>query len=98
VSPPLQHQLAFRALAAGELQVETITPADAERIAELIDTYGDLGLSGTMRALIVVAKRLAAPRMATLDRRHFGAVRPSHTTAFELVLDIAAGEDRALLP
>ena len=70
----------FRALAAGELQVETITSADAERIADLIETYADLGLGGTDASLIVVAERLALTKIATLDRRHFGVVRPSHTT------------------
>lgn len=75
----------FRAVAAGELQVEIITPADARRIAELIETYADLGLGGTDASLIVVAERLAVTRIATLDRRHFGVVRPTHTDAFELV-------------
>ena len=43
----------FRAVADGELQIETITPADARRIAELIETYADLGLGGTDASLIV---------------------------------------------
>jgi predicted nucleic acid-binding protein len=75
----------FRAVAAGELQVEVITPADAQRIAELIETYADLSLGGTDASLIVVAERLKAPTIATLDRRHFAVVRPSHTAAFELI-------------
>jgi predicted nucleic acid-binding protein len=74
----------FRALAASELQVEVITPADARRIAELIERYTDLGLGGTDASLIVVAERLGVTRIATLDRRHFGVVRPSHTgSAFD---------------
>lgn len=75
----------FRAVAAGELQVEMITPADALRIAELIETYADLGLGGTDASLIAVAERLGITRIATLDRRHFGVVRPNHTAAFELI-------------
>lgn len=75
----------FRAVAAGELQVEPITPADAKRIAELIETYSDLGLGGTDASLIALAERLRVATIATLDRRHFGVVRPSHTAAFELV-------------
>lgn len=75
----------FRAVAAGEIQVEPITPADARRIADLIETYADLGLGGTDASLIVTAEHLKATTIATLDRRHFGVVRPSHTTAFELV-------------
>ncbi len=75
----------FHAVADGELQVETITPADARRIAELIETYADLGLGGTDASLIVVAERLSVTTIATLDRRHFGVVRPRHTPAFELI-------------
>ncbi len=75
----------FRAVAAGELQVEMVTPADARRIAELIDRYSDLRLGGTDASLIVIAERLGVTRIATLDRRHFGVARPSHTAAFELI-------------
>lgn len=75
----------FRAVAAGELQVEALTSADSRRIADLIEQYADLGLSGTDASLIVIADRLAATKIATLDRRHFGTVRPPHAAAFELV-------------
>ncbi|MEX2555215.1 MAG: PIN domain-containing protein [Actinomycetota bacterium] len=75
----------FRAVAAGELQVEPLTPADGRRIADLIERYADLGLSGTDASLIAIAERLTATQIATLDRRHFGTVRPRHAAAFELV-------------
>jgi hypothetical protein len=75
----------FRAVAAGEIQVEPITAPDARRIADLIETYADLGLSGTDASLIVVAERLNLGTIATLDRRHFSVVRPSHMAAFELI-------------
>ncbi|MHB8469948.1 MAG: type II toxin-antitoxin system VapC family toxin [Gaiellaceae bacterium] len=75
----------FRAVAAGELQVEIVTPADAERIAELIETYADLGLGGTDASLIALGERLGITRIATLDRRHFAVVRTSHAAAFELI-------------
>lgn len=75
----------FRAVAAGELLVEPLMPADGRRIADLIERYSDLGLSGTDASLIAIAERLAVTRIATLDRRHFGTVRPGHVAAFELV-------------
>lgn len=58
---------------------------DARRIADLIETYSDLGLSGTDASLIVLTERLNTTVIATLDRRHFGVVRPHHITAFELI-------------
>lgn len=75
----------FRAVADGELRIETITPADARRIADLIETYADLGLGGTDASLIAIAERLNIGKLATLDRRHFSVVRPAHTAGFELV-------------
>jgi len=75
----------FRAVSDGELQIETITPADARRIAELIEAYADLGLGGTDASLIAIAERMKLRTLATLDRRHFSVVRPHHTAAFELV-------------
>lgn len=75
----------FRAVADGELQIETLTPAETRRIADLIETYADLGLGGTDASLIVIAERMKVATLATLDRRHFSVVRPAHTAAFELV-------------
>jgi uncharacterized protein len=75
----------FRAVAEGEFQIETVTPTDARRIAELIETYADLGLGGTDASLIAIAERLKLTRIATLDRRHFSVVRPAHAPAFDLV-------------
>lgn len=75
----------FRAIAAGEVQVEVMTTSDAERIAALIEIYADLGLSGTDASLVAVSERLGLTRLATLDRRHFAVVRPDHTAAFELI-------------
>lgn len=36
-------------------------------------------------ALIAAAERLGASEVATLDRRHFTVVRPSHVEAFTLL-------------
>jgi predicted nucleic acid-binding protein len=75
----------FGVIASGELNVDVLTLADAGRIAELITTYRDLRLGGTDASLVTLAERYGVPRIATLDRRHFTVVRPSHATAFELV-------------
>ena len=65
--------------------MESITPADTRRIAELIEPYADLRLGGTDASLVVLAERLNVARIATLDRRHIAVVRPSHIAAFDLV-------------
>jgi predicted nucleic acid-binding protein len=63
-----------------DLQVE-----DYERMAELVETYADFPLGTTDAAVIAVAERLDITEIATLDRRHFHAVRPRHADAFTLL-------------
>lgn len=54
-------------------------------MAELIETYADLRLGTVDASVIATAERLGAPKVATLDRRHFTVVRPGHVESFELV-------------
>lgn len=60
-------------------------PEDWSRIAELVDQFADLPLGGTDASVAVLAERLQTPLVATLDRRHFGALRPRHCDAFQIV-------------
>jgi uncharacterized protein len=36
-------------------------------------------------SVVAVAERLGLAEVATLDRRHFSAIRPKHVTAFTLL-------------
>lgn len=58
---------------------------DHERIRELMREYADLPLDVVDATVVAVAERLEEDTIATLDRRHFSAVRPRHTAAFTLV-------------
>jgi uncharacterized protein len=69
----------------GELDVEGPADEDFARIAELVEEYADFPLGGTDASVIALAERLHAPIVVTLDRRHFGAVRPRHREVFELL-------------
>lgn len=72
-------------VASGAFTTEPVVPADWIRIAELVWQYRDLPL-GTVDASVVTAgERLGIREVATLDRRHFSVVRPTHTSTFELV-------------
>ncbi len=75
----------YTSIVEGGLVVEPLVAADWHRVRELVDRYRDLGLGGTDASLIAVAERLRADRVATLDRRHFSVVRPSHIAGFDLV-------------
>lgn len=71
-------------LASGAFTTDPVAPSDWLRIAELVWEYRDLPL-GTVDASVVTAgERLGIREVATLDRRHFSVVRPTHTSNFEL--------------
>ncbi len=72
-------------LAAGELVPEQVEAGDWMRIAALVAAYGDLPLGSVDASIVAAAERLGAGTLATLDRRRFSVVRPTHVDAFDLV-------------
>ena len=72
-------------LAAGALTPEPVLAGDWLRIAELTARYGDLPLGAVDASVVTAAERLKISEVATLDRRHFSVIRPSHVAAFELL-------------
>ena len=62
-------------LAAARWAVEWGGPEDVVRACALCDRYGTLGLGLVDGVVIAQAERLGAEAIATLDVRHFGAVR-----------------------
>ena len=67
------------------LDVEGPGEADLVRMGELVEEYADFPLGGTDASVVALAERLDAEIVVTLDRRHFGAVRPQHRDAFTLL-------------
>jgi uncharacterized protein len=62
-----------------------VPPGDWLRIAELVATYRDLPLGTVDASIVAAAERRNISDVATVDRRHFGVVRPNHVTAFTLI-------------
>jgi len=54
-------------------------------MTELAGKYIDMKLGTTDASVIALAERLRIAEVATLDRRHFTAVRPRHVTALTLL-------------
>ncbi|HEY7593072.1 MAG TPA: VapC toxin family PIN domain ribonuclease [Actinophytocola sp.] len=75
----------LRALAAGDFVPVELTTSDYERMAELVEQYADLPLGTSDAAVVAVAERLKVVEVATLDRRHFTIVRPSHVNTLTLL-------------
>lgn len=74
-----------RSLVAGDFTVVPSTLDGLERTADLIGQYADLPLGLVDAAVITLAEQLGVAEIATLDRRHFSVVRPSHVNAFTLL-------------
>jgi uncharacterized protein len=68
-------------LTAGNYSLVELTKPDVARMSELARTYGDLRLDATDASVIAIAERLRITDIATLDRRDFSVVRPSHASS-----------------
>lgn len=72
-------------LASGDLIVDPVAASDWLRIAELVHVYRELPLGTVDASVIAAAERLGATTVATIDRRHFGVVRPAHCERLEIL-------------
>ena len=82
---PRVEALFLQSLADGAFFAVELTTSDYGRMAELVDTYGDLPLGTTDASVVPSAERLELTEVATLDRRHFTVVRPTHVETLTLL-------------
>ena len=75
----------LRSIVSGTFTVVDLQTSDSDRMADLVETYADFPLGTTDAAVIAVAERLGVREIATVDHRHFRAVRPRHAEAFALL-------------
>lgn len=72
-------------IAAGAYQVLDLAAADYVRVRDVCDQYADADIGFVDAAVLAIVERLNESRLATLDRRHFGLLRPRHRDSIELV-------------
>lgn len=82
--PPEAWLIFLDDLLAGVYRVEAPTGVDLARCRDLQARYGDLALGIVDASVVALAERLGESKVATLDQRHFRAVRPAHLEALEL--------------
>ncbi len=70
---------------AGAYLVADLVGADYARVRELCDRYADSDIGFVDAAVFAVVERLNEPKLATLDRRHFGLLRPRHRASIDLL-------------
>ena len=75
----------LRRIRVGELGVEQLEIDDLDRTIELMERYADLDVGFVDAAILAIVERLDEPKLATLDRKHFGAMRPRHVESLELL-------------
>ena len=68
-------RLFLRDVATGAFMVEWGAASDLTRARELDELYADLNLGLVDAVVMAVAERIGARAIATLDVRHFGAVK-----------------------
>lgn len=68
----------------GTFELVHLAPADLTRMAELVLQYADFPLGGVDASVVAVAERFGVDRVATLDRRHFSVVKPTHVPTLTL--------------
>jgi predicted nucleic acid-binding protein len=73
------------AVAEGSFELVALQPSDFARMAELVLTYSNFPLGTTDASVIALAERLGITEVATLDHRHFRAVRPHHVGTLTLL-------------
>ena len=75
----------IRAVVDGELEIEPLESADIVRAEAVLRKYSDLNPGFVDATVVAIAERLDAIQILTTDRRHFGAMRPAHASAFQLL-------------
>lgn len=75
----------LRDVADGVYDLVAVSQEDVNRAAQLVERYSDLPLGTADAVVVAVAERYGAATIATLDRRHFSVVRPSHVSALTLL-------------
>ena len=70
---------------AGAYLVADLAPSDYARVRDLCDRYADADIGFVDAAVLAIVERLGEPKLATLDRRHFGMLRPRHVGSLILL-------------
>jgi predicted nucleic acid-binding protein len=70
---------------AGAFEIVALSSPDYDRAAELMTTYAELRVGFVDAAVLAIVERLRERKLATLDARHFAAMRPRHVAALELL-------------
>jgi predicted nucleic acid-binding protein len=69
----------------GALELLDLPKRWLQRVGELLECYRDLSLGLVDATVLATTEMLGEPKLATLDRRHFHAIKPTHCEALQLL-------------
>jgi predicted nucleic acid-binding protein len=69
----------------GAIAVVDLVRDDYVRVRELLGRYADLNHGFVDAAVVAIVERLREDKLASLDRSHFGTIRPRHIQALRLL-------------
>lgn len=75
----------LRDIERGAYRLEEVDGEDLTRVVQIMESYADLDVGYVDAAVLAIVERLGEPKLATLDRRHFAAMRPMHVDTLELL-------------
>ena len=75
----------LRELSGGACLLPELGSSDIAKAADVIERYRDQDISTADASIVVLAERYATRQLLTLDRRHFGVLRPAQGGRFTLL-------------
>jgi uncharacterized protein len=72
-------------IVAGAYLVADLGQADYRRVRELQHAYADNRIGFVDAAVLAIVEKLRETKLATLDHRHFSAMRPAHADGLRLL-------------
>lgn len=80
-----QELAVLRELSGGAYVLPDFGAADMVKATDVIERYRDQGIGVADASIVVLAERYATKHLLTLDRRHFGVLRPLSGGRFTLL-------------
>jgi predicted nucleic acid-binding protein len=75
----------LRDILAGGYSIQSLTQEDYARTLDVCIQYADSDIGFVDAAVLAIVERLGETKLATLDHRHFGMLRPRHVAALTLL-------------
>jgi uncharacterized protein len=72
-------------IVSGTIRIEELIADEYQRVRELCERYADADIGFVDAAVLAIVERLNEPKLATLDHRHFGVLRPRHVDSLTLL-------------